>query len=158
VVMNRLVDAGNCPNFVPTKTHMLTLAGGDLDGQKGVKAYKKELAKAYPLAGEEVEWLVNLYGKNAEVILDAAERGADGKIGKGALVRAVQEYAVAHEACCTMSDFFTRRTALLYFGRPWIAPVQAQVEADFKRLLGAEWHPDPNGQFAREYADVVDFS
>lgn len=107
------LDAGPCV------TDRIVLTGGDLD--MPLKDYIRRLQKDFEAVdAEEIDWLVRLYGRNSEKILKVAMTHGGGQLE---LVMAALEYSMYEEAACTMADFFTRRAALMYFGRPWIAPV-----------------------------------
>lgn len=140
----------------PCGTERVQLAGGDLGGAKSLEAYISKLQKTSGVANAEVEWLVRLYGSNAETILQEVDLMEGGE--KERVVKAALRYSVLAECVQTMSDFFIRRTALLYFGRDWIAPVKDLVASELHSLLGADHEIDPEGEFARAYRDAIDFS
>lgn len=153
VIADRMNEAGGQIGDCGTET--VRLAGGDLEGAGSLQAYALKLQKKSGVAIEEIEWLVGLYGSNAALILDEVKvmEGEE----KEKVVKAALRYSVLAECVQTMSDFFIRRTALLYFGRDWIAPVKGLVASELKLLLGEDHDVDPGGEFARAYADAVDF-
>ena len=155
VVMKRLVKAGVYKKEISCKTANIQLSGGDFENRQEIESFINTLSDNYSLKKEEVVWLVSLYGSNSGKILVNALSGR--KVERDAMVREALRYSVMEEGACTMSDFFVRRTALLYFGRPWIAPVRELVETTLKELMGGEAEVDPKGTFAMEYEAVVDF-
>lgn len=155
LVVARATAAGRLAAKVPCKTASIQLAGGDFPVDTDLGVLADQWAKDYEEDAREVRWLVGLYGSEAPAILDARDRSLpDTRL---ALVLAALAYSVQHEGVATLDDFFTRRTALLYFGRPWIAPVLEQVRAALEAQLGRPGGADPDGVFSRNYRDAVEF-
>ncbi len=74
------------------------------------------------LLQKDAEYLVNLYGSNAEKIYGLSEQiEEDSRIAKRYLLSLV--YALKHEAIATPVDFFLRRTNLMLFRRDEVDPM-----------------------------------
>jgi glycerol-3-phosphate dehydrogenase len=154
VISERMEEEGRTMGKCLTES--VVLVGGDLGGASSLPDFIAKLKKESSIAGQEVEWLAGLYGGNARLILDEAKKIEGDE--KARVVKAALRYSVLAESVQTLGDFFIRRTALLYFGRDWIAPVRDMVADELRLLLGEGHGVDPGGEFERAFADAVDFS
>jgi glycerol-3-phosphate dehydrogenase len=96
---------------------------------------------------------VGLWGSNAGAVL-ALAGGSD----KLSVLAGALRYAIRHEGATCLSDFFVRRSALLYFGRRWIEASLPTARQVIAAELGEGHDPDPGMVFAGEYARAVDFA
>ena len=104
----------------PCATHLLSLTQNGLSDVKAVTEYKKSVvARIEPLGlkGENAASLIHLYGRQTDLIIDymTSHRGSDPDLD---LLLAELEYLLQNEMIIKASDFFVRRTGLLYFDLP----------------------------------------
>lgn len=152
LVVEEAFKAGVLSQKPKCSTDRIQLVGGNFRGAKDMKDSAKDWSKKHGVELKEVEWLLGLYGSETPHILSLAT----GK-SKANIVLAALEYGILQEGVHTLDDFFSRRTALLYFGRDWIAPVQEAVATHLQNRLGGSKGPDPEATFARNYHDALDF-
>ncbi|MEM0996008.1 MAG: glycerol-3-phosphate dehydrogenase/oxidase [Bacteroidota bacterium] len=153
VVAERMNRAGG--NVGRCVSDQIGLEGGSLGNRRSLAEFVEHLQRESGVARKEVEWLAGLFGSNARQILDwAAELEGEEELR---ITRAAVRYAVEHEGARTLGDFFIRRSALLYFGREWIAPVLDLVADELRTWLGDDHVVDPEQEFARMYREVVEF-
>jgi glycerol-3-phosphate dehydrogenase len=116
-------------NFKPCHTESLLLAGGKLNSVNAVKKYLEQIAASielFGLKGDDASYLVHLYGAQASDILEYAlqnpktDRDVD-------LALAELWFGIHHEMIAKASDFFVRRTGLLYFDLPKLLKVKSAV-------------------------------
>lgn len=96
-------------------TKSLPLSGGDLNGARFFEQYVEawiHRGMAYGYSEEESEQLVRMYGTNVEVMLPYIAQ-TDGSLPKA--LHASLLYSMEHEMTATPTDFFVRRTGMLYF-------------------------------------------
>ena len=98
-------------------TDSIRLAGAGLKTVADVKKYHEEIAhrvESLGLKGDHATYLVHLYGKQANEIIDYANKNqkADPEID---LALAELWFAIHHEMVAKATDFLVRRTGLLYF-------------------------------------------
>jgi glycerol-3-phosphate dehydrogenase len=78
-------------------------------------------AKQVNFSREQVAKLVGKYGKNAQTIVELAyELRKEVKDVDTLATLAELQYGMAEEMVCTPSDFFVRRSGMLYFNRSGI--------------------------------------
>ncbi len=116
-VVDRLADRLNGAQYGRCRTATLRLAGAGFENSSEVMAFTSTItskAERIGLKGSAAVYLVHLYGKQAESILDMAmdQAGSDAeqKLTMAELVHALNEEAVVHAV-----DFLIRRTGWLYF-------------------------------------------
>ena len=151
LLVKQLVGEAELKAFVKCKTADLPLYEG-LD-PKGIdiKAMSASIAGQYGIDPKETEWLIGLFGAWTPSILAGFPKGGS----KEALVLKVLEYCVAQEGACTLADFFVRRTALWYFGRPWIPPVWEAVETKLRELLPSHTYFGREGGYSAAVEDAL---
>jgi glycerol-3-phosphate dehydrogenase len=156
LVVERAVAAGRLKKSVACRTEQLQLAGGNFPEESDLGAIADAWTATYQLDAREARWMMGLFGSNCPEIFDAIDPAqADPRL---ALVLAALAYTIRAEGVATLDDFFTRRTALLYFGRAWIDPVREAVGQALEAHLHLPCGSDPGAIFARNYRDAVDFS
>lgn len=91
----------------------------------------RQLAAPLQLADHQIPYLTESYGGDARLIVEAALVDKTGP-GDRALILAELDYCIQHEMVCTLTDFFVRRTGLLYFDvarvRQWKQVVAGRCE------------------------------
>ncbi|MEM6631609.1 MAG: glycerol-3-phosphate dehydrogenase/oxidase [Bacteroidota bacterium] len=102
---------------VPSKTHRITLCGGEFDDFDEVKAFKEALREKLSqgeLPDYYADYLVGNYGKQVVGVLSNFEEQdeADKEL---ALLLAELQFAIEKEMVLYPTDFFIRRTGRLYF-------------------------------------------
>jgi glycerol-3-phosphate dehydrogenase len=152
VVAQRRQAAGQAP-FKDCLTSHIRLSGFHFPVPIAVAAYAEGLAAQYKVMLEEVQWLASLYGSNTEEILRLAA-GTD----RLAVLRGALRYSIRHEGVARLADFFVRRSAMLYFGRNWIAASLPTAHEVFAEEYGPDYDPDPERAFAEAYAHAVTFA
>ena len=93
-----------------------------------VKKYKELIAdklKAYYLQGY-VDYLVSTYGKQTDEIIDLINT-EEGNESESKLVLAELHFCLEKEMVLSVSDFFVRRTGMLYFDLPRLNRILEQV-------------------------------
>lgn len=177
VVAKRLRGMGHGATLKPCHTDMILYAGNEYaSGAPRGRAQAEALVAQYRVDVKEAAWLVGLYGSNAGQVLKLA--GGSSKLD---VVRGAVRYSIAEEGVATLSDFYIRRSALLYFGRRWIEASLPSVLEVFGEAFGpldvgsvfggldgaaqgggqssgsSGYDPDPGGEFARAFQAAVDF-
>ena len=113
----------------PCSTDSIYLAGAGLKTVKEVNAYCHDIAdriESLGLKGDDAAYLVHLYGKQAESIIEYASSHpkSDPEID---LAMAELWFAVHHEMIWKAEDFLMRRTGLLFFNMPRLFHIKESV-------------------------------
>jgi glycerol-3-phosphate dehydrogenase len=120
-------------------TENIVLTGGRFDRADGVKDYiyeKIEDAYNRGLNKKVLEYLVYNYGTNTPMVVDKIVEIMQIEPDKEvAIVKGELWYCVHHELCCTLSDFFTRRTGRLYFRRKTIEKLIEPISKELQKYL-----------------------
>jgi glycerol-3-phosphate dehydrogenase len=136
----------------PCTTDAIKLAGYQYAGAPPQGDDLQRLAQARGIALEEIIWLDGLYGSNVGEVLTLA-----GGTDRLSILRGALRYGIRAEGVARLGDFFVRRSAMLYFGRNWIAASLPAAREVFAEEFGAGYDPDPGMVFANAYADAVRF-
>lgn len=104
-------------SWPPCSTDSILLAGAGFRTVDEVRNYSDQVAgrvESLGLKGDHAAYLVHLYGKQADLIIDYANKKpkTDPEID---LAMAELWFAIHHEMVARAEDFFVRRTGLLYF-------------------------------------------
>ncbi|MHB8260859.1 MAG: glycerol-3-phosphate dehydrogenase/oxidase [Bacteroidia bacterium] len=123
---------------VACTTHNIQLSGGKIS--KGItfsEFVKSKTAQglALGLTVSETENLINRYGSNIDELYTIVENLKEEKSELLILLRAQLIYAVEKEMCCTPSDFFIRRTSLLYFDIETVKKYSTQLALYMKAFI-----------------------
>lgn len=115
-------------------TKQIKLSGGDFKHPKDIHILNSELQQTYQnrIDNARLHQLVFRYGSNASKILAAA--GTNGLTAES-LLQAEIEYSIKHEMTVCPSDFFNRRTGMLYFEKPTILDIFEPVLSKLKNQL-----------------------
>lgn len=99
-------------------TDRIPLTGYRFQSTKQVKSYIQSIAKTlmpYPISGHTARYLVETYGKQADIIIGQFMRSLDEYEAELSLLKAEAWFCVQYEMVTGLQDFFVRRTGLLYF-------------------------------------------
>ncbi len=102
---------------VPCRTHGLALDGSDGDGTVEVRLWADgtELSRRTGLDPEQIQHLVETYGRRSTAVLEIAERAPELKerlCKQNPDIRAQLVYAIEHEQAETLRDLLFRRTGI----------------------------------------------
>jgi len=120
------------------KTEQLVLNGSEFRNSKEVRDYILSIESQLYSAGlqQQASYLVSTYGRQTTgIVSNLIEKYTHPSITD--LVHAELEFCMANEMVLTPSDFFVRRTGLLYFNRPLLETVLASILQQFK--LKFQW-------------------
>ncbi len=155
MIKDRGVDIGKC------KTKNIRLSGGEFDfdySPEKLMDYadcKYDEAKQTGISAEDFKVLFYRYGTNIDKVTNLAyEFFNQDKDTAKAWLKAELRYSIEHEMACTLTDFFMRRTNLIYFWRDTI-PSVLQDAADF--MSGElNWTPQQKENFVAEMQKELD--
>ncbi|CAN5544220.1 glycerol-3-phosphate dehydrogenase/oxidase [soil metagenome] len=121
----------------PCTTDSILLAGGGLKNVTDVGNYNRLIAarvETLGLKGDHAAYLVHLYGKQSDIIIDYATMHveADAEI---TLALAELWFAIHNEMVVKATDFLVRRTGLLYFNIHRLTKIQEPVLKAMARYL-----------------------
>jgi len=102
-------------NIPECTTHQIQISGGKINEVSEFEKSKIAEGITLGLSSTEAEALANRYGSNVVELYSIIEKLQEEKNELPVLLRAQLIYAIENEMCCTPSDFFIRRTGLLYF-------------------------------------------
>lgn len=105
------VDFGRC------LTEDIVLCGGEFGSEKELNSFIDKIADrmtSVNLPREEAQRLVHLFGRQAEIITDKMKSFPADDLSV-ALAKAELWFCVTNEATYSLLDFFTRRSARMYF-------------------------------------------
>lgn len=125
-VLVKDIEQLSAKRYGPCITKHLPLSGGDLNGARFFEQYVESWVHrgmAYGYSEQESEQLVRMYGTNVEVMMPYVAQ-ASGPLPKS--LHAALLYSIDHEMTATPTDFFVRRTGMLYFD---IAAVEQHKDA-----------------------------
>lgn len=108
-------------------TKHLPLSGGDLNGARFFEQYVETWINrgiAYGYSEEESEQLVRMYGTNVEVVLPYMAQTTE-RLPKALYASLL--YSIEHEMTVTPTDFFVRRTGMIYFDLPAVERYKDEV-------------------------------
>ncbi|CAN5369750.1 glycerol-3-phosphate dehydrogenase/oxidase [soil metagenome] len=118
-------------------TDSMLLAGGGLKNVSEVAQYNKQIAariETLGLKGDHAPYLVHLFGKQADTIIDYAVNHPD-EDPEITLALAELWFAVHHEMVLKATDFYVRRTGLLYFNIHRLTKIQEPVLKSLARVF-----------------------
>lgn len=124
-------------DFSPCLSGQLLLAGGKLSDTAAVATFRNVLAEkvaSLGLKGDDVNYLVHLYGFEAVGIIESVATKSSGDAELD-LVLSELDYSMKNEMVVRAEDFFVRRTGLLYFDLPRLLRVKERVLAVMASML-----------------------
>lgn len=149
--------------FVACSTDKIPLAGG-FESRMAVEQFTERLfgeAKQVNFSREQVAKLVGKYGKNAQTIVELAyELRKEVEDADTLLTLAELQYGMAEEMVCTPSDFFIRRSGMLYFNRLGIIKHREAVLQRMEALssVGSAFLQASKSELQTELDDVMHFA
>lgn len=134
--MKRLVENGAEKVFRPCVTDRIILTGGHLKGRT-LAQYRSMLEHDYALPKEIIHRISGLLGDESPRVLyrvrDAVRQGKD---VMEATFWALATFCIEFELCLHLTDFFVRRTGMLYFEPAAISAQVETVAGAFAQSLG----------------------
>jgi glycerol-3-phosphate dehydrogenase len=121
----------------PCHTQKLKLAGSNFFSHREVKDYIDlifQRIKGDGFSLRTAQYLVGNYGQQSNIILDHYDemKNEDKSLS---LLKAELWFTVRHEMVCTLSDFFIRRTGLLFFDVPRMVSGQQQIASELQQMM-----------------------
>ena len=148
--------------FVACSTHQIALAGGFSSKQEVLEFTEvlfgeaKQVGFSYPI----IQKLVGKYGKNARQIIEIAYNLAR-EIPDSEELALIAElsYGMNEEMVCTPSDFFIRRSGMLYFNRPQVKAKRDSVISwlSNKSSIPSDFLKQAESELDTEIQSVLDF-
>lgn len=139
----------------PCKTRQISLCNGAFSTYLSVLQYKNRITenlRQYQLSPVMADYLVHLYGKQVDLILDGIKT-TENKTRIGLMLSELT-YCLEHEMVLSLKDFFVRRTGRLFFD-PQSIPEAILPAADLcGNYLG--WSSERKEQEVREMQYVLD--
>ncbi len=116
----------------PCQTENIPFVGSDFKNYNQVKEYIIRTAENLKEVGlsHRAAYLVNNYGKQTDLIL-ARLHQSPAPVNEVELIKAELWFCLTHEMVVSPSDFFIRRTGMLYFNRPLMESVLNPIIEDF---------------------------
>jgi glycerol-3-phosphate dehydrogenase len=116
----------------PCQTETIPFMGSDFKNYDQVKEYIALVSDKLQQAGlsHRAAYLVHNYGKQTDLILSRFLQ-SQVSVNESGLVKEELWFCISHEMVVNPSDFFIRRTGLLYFKRPLLESVLDSVLEDF---------------------------
>lgn len=137
----RIVDmiCEKLQNKAVCATDKQKLLGGDFANKSEISPYIKLLYGKYGKLQPSMKWivyLVHLYGKQAEQILEIAlNLQQKGETDEAACLKAEIQFSLANEMIVNVDDFLVRRTGKLFFDRLNTATIFPAVLAEMGQQL-----------------------
>jgi glycerol-3-phosphate dehydrogenase len=119
-------------------THQLKLADTNFVGNRDLKSYLDKvykILKTHEFHYGSVRYLVETYGRQTDRILEKFKMLLDANPPEMALIKAELWFTVHHEMVCTLTDFFVRRTGLLYFDVPRLKASKEPIALELQAYL-----------------------
>lgn len=129
-VAARLARQGR--RFAPSSTASTPLCGGDFRDAAEVEAWRSQTARQLGPLGGEAGSLVHLYGRQTAQILARAGQ----EITPESLLLAQLQFCIEEEMAQRATDFFVRRTGMVYFDIARVRAQQARALAHMQQQLG----------------------
>jgi glycerol-3-phosphate dehydrogenase len=162
-VMDRIaerMDKDFGKSLVSCRTLAIPYSGGDIPGKNLEKFIKENIKKGKKsgLPEEETKALIEIYGSNFLYLLNILEEKKEELIQSSLppILFAKLIYAMEHEFCLKASDFFIRRTSMLYFDKQNMLKWKEQVINVMKKKL--LWTDEVERENREEIERVLDKS
>ncbi len=133
----RIVDKVIKKSFPATNkkcfTDSIPFTGSDFKNYGQVKNYIGSLSNQLRVIGLEsmASYLVGNYGKQCEIILNRLKENLEKDVDL-ALAKAELWFCMKHEMVVSPTDFFIRRTGILYFNIPRLRKITEPILLEFK--------------------------
>lgn len=141
-------------------TAEIKLTGSSFDSISELKSRLFSECGQIPVSTAQISDLVDTYGSEASVITEFAyDIFSSDRNHPNPLMEAEIKYVVQNEQVLTPSDYFIRRSAMLYFNRPAIDDIRADVEKWIQKYTGLDslTFSTFSGRFTEEYNEVLNF-
>ena len=139
--------------YTNSMTKTLPLSGGEVGGSSGFRTFiqqKKEEAADLGIPMDDALHLIHRYGSNVDHLFEhylSGKRDAEARKIKPCLF-AELNYTMECEAVTTPSDFFIRRTGMLYFAMEELKNTKDQVIDYMQDHF--QWSTDVADEYRRE--------
>lgn len=142
---NEKVKISNCI------TDTFHISGGKIDENIAFSDFMKsrtERGIAIGLSIKETEKLINFYGSNIDDVYNIIESLKEEISAIPIALRAQLIYAIENEMCVTPSDFFIRRTSMLYFDIKSVKNYKDKLILYMKKVLS--WSDEQASNYTQE--------
>ena len=146
-------------NIPECSTDKIQLSGGKINGIDFSEFVKSQINNGIELglSVAETEKLINRYGSNIDILYSIIGKLKEEKSELPVILRAQLVYAVEHEMCFTPSDFFIRRTSMLYFDIETVRKYKTSLSLCMENLLS--WNSEVTERFNEELVkNLIDTS
>lgn len=143
-------------NIADCTTDKILLSGGKINNGLSFSTFienKSVQGFALGLSITETKKLINQYGSNIDELYAIISRINEEQNKLPVLLRAQLIYAIEKEMCVTPSDFFIRRTALLYFDIKLVKKHSIELSTYMKNLL--LWDGELEKKFKAELEKLI---
>lgn len=139
-------------NRAHCKTNKIQLIGSDFKNYAEVRKYTEALRKQLAVLGLEghTHYLVHNYGKQTDLILDRLKNNLEKEVDV-ALAKAECWFCLKFEMVLKPTDYFIRRTGMLYFNRPRMEKLLSPILQEFANHF--QWN---NNQLMEESKKLTD--
>jgi glycerol-3-phosphate dehydrogenase len=128
----------NNRKFPKCSTASILLPGAEFKGKKAIRKYtitiQKKL-KQHQITEQSAKYLVETYGRQTDTIIQLFENIIEPLDAELKLLKAQLMFSVNNEMVLTLSDFFVRRTGLLYFDIEKVLLYKSHVAIFLKEML-----------------------
>jgi glycerol-3-phosphate dehydrogenase len=138
--------------FAPCSTSKIRLPGATFTTRKSLRRYKASIAsilQKYDLPQLKAWSLVEHYGKQADTIIKLFENMIEPSQNELNLLKAEMLFCINHEMVVSLSDFFVRRSGMLYFEINTLKQYKVPL-AEYMRTLLA-WNEE---RYQRELREI----
>jgi len=143
-------------NLADCTTDKIQLSGGKIDSKLGFSSFIKSKTTqglTLGLSITESEKLISRYGSNIDELYTIIEKLKEERSELPITLRAQLIYAIEKEMCVTPSDFFIRRTALLYFDIAIVKKYKAELSLYIKNIL--LWNDELKSKWDDELEKII---
>lgn len=136
-IVNKVVEE-NFPQIkTPCKTASEKLSGAGFVNNLEVRRYSAQLKMQLQVLGLEQhhQYLVHNYGRQTDLILEHLKNNVE-KDADLALAKAELWFCLNHEMVISATDFFVRRTGMLYFNRQRVDRLLPTILLELKNQFG----------------------
>ena len=143
--------------IIDCTTDKIQLSGGKINKEFTFSEFVKSKIPegiAVGLLFDEAEKLTNRYGSNVDEIYAIIKKLNEEKSNLPILLHAQLVYAIEKEMCVTPSDFFIRRTALLYFDIETVKKHKTEIFVYMKKIFS--WNDKLDTRFKAELEKIIE--
>ena len=144
-------------SFAKCSTEKIILSGGFVDGIKYFNTFVKDKSEqgiAMGLTSAETDLMIHRFGSNIDKLFSIIEslKKSENKTLPLSL-QAQLKYAIDEEMCTSPADFFTRRTAMLYFDISNVIKWEDPVLFFLQQLMG--WNNEQKSKYENELNQMI---